>query len=188
MDPAFKCIAAGRTGHTVLGLQLYHLTIGHVFLLVEHGVDFIVESNIEPSFDDLILFTFLAAQPTPRGASRAVSSPLTRPLFWLWGLLSRRKRFDDELAKLREYVSDQYKSPLVKEPTGAAKSLNAPEHWRLLAMLVADFHFTLDQALNTSMLFARALWAVQGERTDKVELVYSPATESALRRLRAQTK
>lgn len=181
MDPAFVNAVALRTDHVVLGLRMYPLTIGHVFLLCELDVPFMVD-ECEPTFEDLLTFAFVAAQPTAAEARRALSSWWSRPVWWIWGRICRGKNMDAERDKLLDYVKSQSLSPKVKPPPSdrAVKNLNAPEHWRLLAMLMADFHLSISEAMGTSMNFARALWAAEGERRDKHELAWGPRTSAIL--------
>jgi hypothetical protein len=187
MDPAFRGAPWGPTGHVVLGLPLYPLTVGHVFLLTELGVDFLAD-NIEPGFEDLLMFTFVASQPTAVEASKAVSSRWREWFFWLWGRASRRKKWSDEMAKLHAYLRSQQVAPVVANPPAGQemRRLNAPEHWRLLCMLMVDFHMPEADALNVTLNRGRALWGVEGERQLKHTLAWTPDTAASLARLAAR--
>lgn len=187
MDPAFSTATADTTDHVVFGMRLYPLTVGHLFLLSEMDATFFVE-DADPSIDDLLTTTFIAAHRTAREARNSLSSRWCRFAFWLWGFTNRRRNVHDEIEKLHAYVKSQQSAPTVEEPSGnvSMKELRAPEHWRLLAMLMSDFHFTREHAMDTTLNFARALWAVQGERTDKLTLAWTPYTRRAIETARAR--
>jgi hypothetical protein len=185
MDPAFSSALSESTEHSAFGLRLYPLTLGHLFLLSELDATFLVE-EVEPSMDDLLIATFIAAHRTARQARKSLASRWAKVAFWLWGRASRRRILRDEIEKLRVYVKSQQSAPVVELPIGnvQTRELRAPEHWRLLAMLMSDFHCTREQAMDTTMNFARALWAVQGERMDKLTLAWGSRTSAAIAELR----
>jgi hypothetical protein len=185
MDPAFQHANESRlTGHVVFGLPLYPLTIGHVFLLSELDVTFLVDQNIDPQIDDMLMFAFVSACRTAKKARRALKTPGVKLFFWLWGLVNRRRNIFAESAKLQDYLRSQCKSPQVKPPSGETVPLNAPEHWRLLVMLMVDFHMRMADALDVPLNFARNLWAVQGEREQKLSLAWTPNTSAAIAQLK----
>lgn len=185
MDPAFHHANDSRlTGHVVFGLPLYPLTIGHVFLLSDLDVTFLVDQNVEPQIDDMLMFAFVAACRTAKKARRTLKTPGVKLFFWLWGLVNRRRNIFAESTKLQEYLRSQCKSPQVKPPTGESVPLNAPEHWRLLVMLMVDFHMRMADALDVPLNFARNLWAVQGEREQKLALAWTPNTSAAIAQLK----
>lgn len=188
MDPAFHHANESRlTGHVVYGLPLYPLTIGHVFLLSDIGVNFLVDQGCEPQIDDMLMFVFAAAHKRAAQARRALAFPwllASKLFFFVWGMFARRKNPFMEMARLHAYMDSQSKSPQVKPPKGEAVTLNAPEHWRLLVMLMVDFHMQLRDALDVPLNFARNLWAVQGEREQKIALAWTPNTSAAIAQLK----
>ncbi len=185
MDPAFQhANESSLTGHVVFGLPLHPLTIGHVFLLSELDVTFLVDQNIDPQIDDMLMFAFVAACKTAGKARSALKTPGIKLFFWLWGLVNRRRNIFAESAKLQDYLRSQCKSPQVKPPSGETVPLNAPEHWRLLVMLMVDFHMRMADALDVPLNFARNLWAVQGEREQKLSLAWTPNTSAAIAQLK----
>jgi len=188
MDPAFQHANESRlTGHVVYGLPLYPLTIGHVFLLSDLDVTFLVDQNVEPQIDDMLLFTFTAAHKRAAQARRALAGPwyvASKLFFFAWGLFARRKNPILEMARLHAYLDSQGRSPQVKPPKGESVTLNAPEHWRLLVMLMVDFHMQMRDALDVPLNFARNLWAVQGEREQKLALAWTPNTSAAIAQLK----
>jgi len=191
MDPAFLNAGQARlTEHVVLGLPLYPLTIGHLFLLSELDITFLVDVNVEPKFEDMLALVFIAGHARASDARRSLSLmrwPLTKCLFLLWGMLARRKNMVLESMKLHRYLKSQGQAPRLEPPSGETVALNSPEHWRLAVMLMVDFHLSLSEAMDTGLNFARNLWAVQGERTEKLKLSWSPATTFAIERLKTMT-
>jgi hypothetical protein len=156
-----------------------------VFLCIEHGVDFVAD-NIEPRTEDLLLFAFIAAQPNEREARKALRSRWAGWFFWLWGLANRKRRWPDEMAKLRDYLIGQTLAPKIQTQVGETRRLNAPEHWRLLCMLMVDFGMTEREARDTGLVYARALWGVEGERQGKFTLAWDANLSASIDRLKGR--
>jgi len=143
-----------------------------------------VDQNIDPQIDDMLMFAFVAACKTAGKARSALKKPGVKLFFFVWGLFARRKNPIIEVTRLHSYLESQRKSPQIKPPLGESVTLNAPEHWRLLVMLMVDFHMRMADALDVPLNFARNLWAVQGEREQKLSLAWTPNTSAAIAQLK----
>lgn len=169
MDAAFK-LAAQPKPHRVLRLTLHPFQLGHSFLLFDLGSPF-ADNRESATLGDLTLATLACSMPH-EDTRKSIGSFSTSLFCKFWGFMNRKAKVLDELFAFEKYLSEESAVPGIIPPkSGQGRTLNAPAHWRLLVMLMADFHMTEREALNTTMLRANCLWATQGDRLGTLELV-----------------
>ena len=182
MDAAFKRAANPRT-FKVLGLTLKPLTLGHRFLLAKYDSAFVTEEKAQ--IEDLMLSVFVCAQPW-RNAERNVLKWWFPSFIWLWSQFLRKTILPIEYNKFRLYWDEGHACPKIKKAFSEYRDNSTPDECRLLAMLMADFHMTRADALDTTLAEANALWASQGDRQDAIELESNDRIEALKAFARAQ--
>jgi hypothetical protein len=167
MDAAFLQAASPKP-HVCFGLRLQPFTLGHFFLITDYGV------NLDaPSWSDMILTVFICCTghtQSRKNLSRRWAPHLMRLLGWL--CRKRKMVFKDEIQKFISYLEDSRSVPKIlrSESDANKRDLNAPECWRLLTMLMADFHMSKSEAMDTTVAEAHCLWATEADRRGTIEL------------------
>ena len=152
----------------ILGLRLRRFTLGHAWALDEVGSPYLLGES--DTLTDLLIAVFICSQK-PTEAKRDMSRWWARLYFYLWGLRCRKLSFVKERDRFLDYLTESMTAPEAIPPNAKdAKSLNAPFHWRLMAMLMVDFGMSKAEALEQDVGWAMCMWAVEGERQGKVEL------------------
>lgn len=173
MDPAFMQAVAPKP-HTVLGLRLQPLTLGHRFLLAKHNSFFVTGHTYEEDFFgalDLMMASFICSNKSSRTSELMINSGWPFRVFcWLWArrilrmdFLIERKRFDNYWSQWHEVPRVQFErnpGTLINAP----KDVGSPFEWTTLAMLYSDFNRTNDEAMEMTFVEAGNLWAAEGER------------------------
>jgi hypothetical protein len=162
-----------------LGVTLLPLTVGHFFVLREFDSAFI--SGEQASIEDLIFACFVCCQD-PAAAKRSLRSWLLPIAMRLWGWRAVKCNLAREMMTFRSYIRDGTAAPRTVISMGgddSMRELNSPMEWRLLVMLMVDFHLTEREAMATTVIKANALWATLGDRDGKINLV-SERTEALL--------
>lgn len=155
------------------------LTVGHFFVLREFDSAFI--SGEQASIEDLIFACFVCCQAHD-SAKRSLGSWLLPVVMRIWGWRARKSNLAREMMTFRRYIRDGTMAPRTVTSCGDGESmreLNSPMEWRLLIMLMVDFHLTEREAMSTAIVKANALWATLGDRDGKINLV-SEATDALL--------
>lgn len=166
-----------------LKLPLLPYCLGHEILLQRLNSPLIAPSafSLEPSA--LILAVLICSQPYESGL-RAIHSPwLTVFLrFWRW----RLGRRIDWTAELQRYVAHRRAGlwmPECNPPAGGSgRTLEAPWQFRLLMILMRDFHFTESAALNYPIAKAHILFAAHGDMEGTLDL-FGPSDQALLDKL-----
>ncbi len=186
MDIAFLIGSAVTTPHVVLGLRLLPMTVGHLFLLHEMDASYLSPVG-EASIADIIASAFVLAQPYKD--SRAIIGTKRARLFcWIWGIRCRKLNLAHEIGKFSAYLKDQYTAPSMRpSDPDRAKYLNAPEHWRLLGMLMSVFGMSESEAMDTPLVKARCLAAVDAERNGVIDLTHTRATDILLHTVKGES-
>ena len=154
-----------------LGVSLLPLTLGHFFQLRKFDSAFV--SGEQATIEDLILGCFVCCQ-SHEASSSALRSWFLPVVMRLWGWRARKSNLVREIMTFRTYIADSTESPRTVIPMSDGQSmreLNSPVEWRLLVMLMVDFHLTEAAAKRTTMLKANVLWATLGDRDGKINLV-----------------
>lgn len=111
-----------------LGLRLEPLTLGHVFLLREYGVDI-----FEPKdFADMLLSVFVCSHPH-RESRRNLRKWWLKPYLVFWGWRVRKLKFEAEAKAFAEYVNTNATHPEVLFSEGT-KECASPLVFRLAAI------------------------------------------------------
>lgn len=185
MDPAFlnaRVLPDRRADRTcILGLRLYPLTLGHLFLLLEYRSPFALPEK-PLRIEDLFLAIFICSHPW-RKSERHLRAFWLRGFFKIWAahVAVRRTDWERELARFRDWLKQQLGAPATKPPEGVDNSrpLGAPLPYIRLVFLTQRIGLNLDEALDTSISLANALFATWAEFEGKAELAYGP-TSAAL--------
>lgn len=162
MDRAFKRLPQSPT-LTVLGLELRALTLGHYFLLSDTENAY-AEDPDKADESDLLAAIWICAQPHDQ-ARRAVGTIRTTLFFKMWGWFLKSKPIGFEKLRFDGWFDASMDCPAM-EFVGGGETFEAstPLQWRLLAMLMNDFHMTRAQALEVPMQDIHCLWAAEMER------------------------
>jgi hypothetical protein len=152
-----------------LRLRLRPYSIGHEILLSRIESPFVTGSAA--TLPDLLLACMVCSQTFENGRKLTSSPSLMDLIFmrlWRW----RLGKFDAlaEMDKFETYRSEAMWIPDILVPLGTGRALNSPWPLRLLVTLMQRFHMTEDQALNTPMVKATALWAVLGDVRGDIEI------------------
>ena len=177
MDPVYNNALRPRRDFRCLKQWLEPLTLAHWFLLHEINSR-LLDPTKEAQFRDLRLAVFICSRPAAR-ARWALSGGFLSMLwvcsyFWAWGLLLSFSKFTlrDEAEAFFAYLQHYLDYPSVRtKPSKEARTLGAPEPWRLLVMLMKDFRCTKAEAMRVTVLEAHVLWAVDCDRDGRIELV-----------------
>lgn len=78
--------------------------------------------------------------------------------------------FESELKKFQTYFNEQTDFPLAKQDQHARREYGSPWWWRLLAILMAEFHLSEEKAMDMSALRAALLFSAKGEADGKLKL------------------
>lgn len=166
MDAAFSK-AANPTRLRICRLDLEPLTLGHRFLLAQHGCAYVTDEK--PDVTDLLLAVFICSMPW-RQSKACLDSLFFRALVWplwcnvwFWGV-SKKCILPVEHSKFAKYWEDAHACPQTTSENTTEQEVNTPYEHRVLVMLMADFHMSRDQAMDTTLVEANAMWATQGER------------------------
>jgi hypothetical protein len=160
--------ALSPTRHVVLGLELSPLTLGHVFLLAKLDSTLLCEDERLPTLQDVILAAFICAQPW-RESERDMQRWGFKWFMAWWGWKCRKASWGVEAQLFDSYLCDAKASPEIKAK-GELKDRVSPWYWRLLVLLMTQFHFARAQALDTEVAAANLLWITKGEMEDVLEL------------------
>lgn len=164
----------------VFGVRLVPMTLGHCFALARIGSPYITGTDEKPL--DAMLSAFILCQ-NPQEGLRGLEKWWAKSYFYLWGWRCRKMNLGDERRRLHEFIQASLTPPdTLPMRREELRELGAPFHWRLLAMLMADFHMSMDDAMKVETGFALCLWAVEGERQGKINL---PSAEQVEFRKRA---
>ncbi len=75
-----------------------------------------------------------------------------------------------EQEKFSAYFNDETDFPLAKQDKHSVREFGSPWWWRLLAIMMADFHLTEDQALDMPAAKAAILFSARAEAEGKLKL------------------
>lgn len=156
-----RAIRAEQARIVCLGVRLRPLTVGHLFVLLEH--DNAYPDHPERAEWPDLLEAILVCSQTHRRAGRMLASGFAPTGMKLWGFLTRKKSWRAESCVFLHWLREQLGTP-AQDDLGVGGELRAPLCWRLLAMLMADFRFSRAQALKTPVAFALCLWATEADR------------------------
>lgn len=161
MDAAFKS-AAFNEPRIVFLKTLEEFTLGHWFLLHDLGSAF--STGEKPIEGDLIQAVFVCGQPH-ESARRDIKRFWTPFFFRVWGWLNRKSNFAIESSKFLAYLAESKAAPeTVPTHGGRPHEPTTPQQFRLLGMLMHEFHMSRRDALNMSLREINCLWAAEMDR------------------------
>ena len=149
-----------------LKLKLRPYSIGHELLLRRFASPFV---NDEPAdIPDLLLAALICSQPFRFDWWNTINWQ-TKIFLKLWRLLLWKP---DVLGEMKKFVAYReagrwFPDPIVPRGT---KELYSPSAMRMLAILMSEFHLTVEQALDFPMATAHALYCSRSEMEGKMEL------------------
>lgn len=153
--------------HVVLGLPLEPLSIGHLFLLADIASPFVQGGSL--LLVDLSNAVFICSQPWKQ--SKRDSHRWWFPFFLrLWSRRCRKMNLEDEHAKFTEYWREQTDFPIAKQDKFAERDFGSTWWWRLLAIMMSDFHLSEEQVLDMPATKAAMLFAAKKEAEGKLQL------------------
>jgi hypothetical protein len=164
MDPAFDQVEAPRR-FRILGLELQPLTIGHRRLLAREKCAFL--SGDRASIEDLMLAVFVCSQPWAE-AERRMHSHFFGLFIWVWSQFLRRTVLSIEYEKFSKYFNAGHARPEF-QCKGESSQSSSPYELRSMALLMAKFHMSKSDALNTTIAEANALILILGEHEGLLE-------------------
>lgn len=172
MDEAFA--NALRRGQGVqarcLGLNLQTLQVGHLFLLEQEGCAFPYRYE-DSELSDLVIGVFICSQSWDR-AERALKAWWTPYFMRVWERLTRKNRASWKLTAAPLFQTYLLEANNAPETAGrGAAELKAPLPFRLLAMLMADFHLSEKDALGIPVKRALCLWVTEADRRGTISLL-----------------
>lgn len=183
MDLAFILGAQEKTPHVVLGLRLLPMTVGHAFLLHEMEASYLSPTG-EASVEDIIASAFVLGMPH-REARRLLGTIRAKLFCAIWGWRCRKCNLAIEVSKFSAYLREQFMAPAMRSSDpDRTRYLNAPEHWRLLAMLMSVYGMSEAEAMDVPLVKARCLGAVESERAGAIELTHTRSTDILLHKVR----
>jgi hypothetical protein len=145
------------------------MTLGHAFLLEQIDAAYL-EGGI-PAWNDLLASVLICSQDHSK-ARRSIGKWSTRQFAKIWKLFNLRIDPVAEVLAFLKYLEESFASPETEPPpNGKSRDLKAPLLWRLLVMLIVDFHMSKEAALNMTVVEAQCLWATEGDRKGTLDLV-----------------
>jgi hypothetical protein len=143
------------------------LTVGHLFVLLDHENAYPDRAEAA-KVPDLITAVLVCSQRSAKRARGMIESRFARLGMKIWGALNAKEFHDGLHAAAKTfhgYLAEQLAVPQSEGRTGGGGGeLRAPLAWRLMSMLVTDFHLKRDEAMKTPVSFALTLWATEADR------------------------
>lgn len=161
MDAAFRPAAKPEW---CLLRKLQPLSLGHLFVLTEHNSPFITGGFVDLNH---FMFAVLVCSTPASDIKRVLAMKTLRFYVYVWGFMCRRLNLQDELDRFVGYLDSQRTAP-ERIDKGSSES-NTPFCWTALAMLMADFHMTREQAMAFSVKELLCLIHANMERKGEVE-------------------
>lgn len=194
MDVAFSNAVRADSARTVcLGVRLQPLTVGHLFLLLEHENAYPDRSD-EAGFADVVDAVTVCWQPHKR-SRQLLNSPFAGAFLLLWGFFVRKRPLKKEKAIFDCYLREHLPVPQPdKTPPHVGGENSVPLCWRLATLLMADFGLSWEEAIDTPVARALVLWATDADRrgthklaTERQIVFRRWAAEQEMERLAALT-
>jgi len=88
----------------------------------------------------------------------------------LWARRSRKLDMAAEQEKFSAYFKAETEFPLSKQNSRSMREYGSPWWWRLLAIMMADFHLSKNDALDMAAAEAAMLWSARAELEGKLNL------------------
>jgi hypothetical protein len=168
VDPAFQSVISRGQGARarVLALRLQPLQLGHLFLLERLECAFPFETE-RAGLADLVSGVLVCSLPW-RKAEKTLRA-WWLPLFMrLWEKVTRKHPKAEAARVFQEYLTEEMTAPATK---GAGGEITAPLPFRILTMLMVDFHMTEAEAMNCEVKKAMCLWVTEGDRRQTIQLL-----------------
>ena len=158
-----------EVGPVVLGYRLRPLTLGHLELLDELGI----ETFGDWSLTEMLVLVVVLTQDH-RQSRRDIRKWWFPPMFALIGFLNRKADLRKEAAKLDEYLRTQTVGPTTLQPiTKKRGSCAAPIHVNLMASCLSRLHLSLDETRDLTVRKAKHLIYAAAEAAGEVEIASS---------------
>lgn len=192
MNPAQAIATAAIPDiHYVLGVALRPYSIGHWLLLTRAGVSFVTNGG-EHKHGDLLAAVLLCSRSYSDGVAILQSGEIERESIKLtrklrgWKFFQRKTvseivgfDFQSSCSFFQNYIDQHgggifrvngWSSPITSSKSGSDCEMGAPEPMLLLDSLVSS-GFSLSDALDMPIPFARWLWAVGAERKRFISII-----------------
>jgi len=155
------------TNHVCLGLRLEALSLGHVFSLAEISSPFL--QGRSATLVDLSDAVFVCSQDW-RKAARDSRKWWFRWFLRLWSRKCAAMDFDAEREKFEAYMAAETDFPATKQNTFAPTEYGSPWWWRLLAIMMSDFHLSEDEAMDAPVQKLVLLYTAKGEAEGRIKV------------------
>ena len=167
----------GHCEPSALGVRLVPVTLGHLFLLDDCGIDM----GAEWSVADSMLAVFICSRPAD-DARKDLGKWWIGHAFKLWGRRNRKRDWLTEVSAFRDWFSGQLSGPITKSKSQRSSDDHAaPFRLNLLACGMARLHLSREQAMAMPVRELRQLivaigeaegvitpWTVKDERLDQM--------------------
>jgi hypothetical protein len=150
----------------VLGARLVPVTIGHLRLIDDAGIDMF---NL--GIDDIPVCVFICSR-TAIEARKDLMSKWCHLAFRLWGWRTRRLDKTEEIRRFLSWFQEQQRGPITKSPAGIQSDSDdhaAPMHVNLLALATARLHISNQEALGMTVRDIKQRLVALGESEGTVK-------------------
>jgi len=159
----------GQREPSALGVRLAPVTLGHLYLLDDCGIDM----GAEWSPADSMLAVFICSNPAEKARAYLGKWWIGR-YFKLWGWVNRKRDWLPELEAFREWFGEQLAGPITKSKSQRSSDDHAaPFRLNLLSCAMGRLHLNRAEALSMTVRELRQLIVAHGE----AEGVITPWTE-----------
>ncbi len=161
--PAF---GIAERGPVVAGIQVGPVTLGHLELIAELGIDIMGAW----SRSDVAILALILAQPAEK-SRRDLTKWWMRPLLWYIGRRTRDLDMDAEAKRLGDWLNAQLSGPrVVRDLSRKSRHGSAPLHFHLLGSVMSRLNMSIEDARRLPVRTALQLVLAAAEAAGEAEL------------------
>lgn len=150
----------------VLGLRVGVLTLGHLELLHDLGIDWTGGWTAQ----DVAVIAFVLTQPAEE-SRKDLNRFWTGPLLWWLGRRARKVNIEEHADSLSTWITEQSGGPRpIRDLLSKSKGCTAPQHFSLMAAALSRLHLSMAEARALPMKTALQLIYADAESQGQVEL------------------
>ena len=155
-------------GPVVMGLRLQHVTLGHLDLLDELGIDVYGEIGV----GELMVISFVLAQNHTESRQDIGKWWVKRLFTWKSKRVSQ-EQLQKEFDTLMDWLQYQFSGPRVMRDLkkNSNSGCAAPLHINLMATCMSRLHLSLEETKNLTVKRAKQLTMAAAEAVGEIELV-----------------
>jgi hypothetical protein len=157
----------------VLGKNLHPYTLGHDILLGLFESGFAVGAATPPTFEDLLISTWICSYRYYADVFDALCSPLTRLKLKAWGIRCGLFDIGEAFAHFQKYISANTVEPdyWVENPRGGGRPSGIPFSQFLKVTMRREFGMSEQEALDTPYCQASFNYLTLLESNGKIRLM-----------------